>query len=67
MKKREKLKLFLKEISNKKNLINNINFNKLIEKGNFKLEIPLKDILQNLKVTVCLKINLYFFQKLKVN
>ena len=46
MKKREKLKLFIKEILNKKNLINNINFKNLIEKANFKLEIPLKDTLK---------------------
>ena len=65
MKKREKLKLFIKEISNKKNLINNINFNKLIEKGNFKLEIPFKETLSNLKSNSLLKDQSLIFSKIK--
>ena len=67
MKKREKLKLFIKEISNKKNLINNINFNKLIEKANFKLEIPFKDTFANFKSNSLLKDQSLIFSKLKVN
>ena len=43
MKKREKIKLFIKEISNNKKLINNINLNKFINKGNLKLDIPFKN------------------------
>ena len=65
MKKREKLKLFLKKISNKKNLINKINFNKLIEKGNFKLEIPFKDTLANFKSNSLLKDKSLIFSKIK--
>ena len=65
MKKREKLKLFLKKISNKKNLINKINFNKLIEKGNFKLEIPFKDTLANFKSNSLLKDQFLIFSKIK--
>ena len=65
MKKREKLKLFIKEISNKKNLINNINFNKLIEKGNFKLEIPFKKTLANFKSNILPKDQSLIFSKIK--
>ena len=61
MKKREKLKLFIKEISNKKSLINNINFKNLIDKANFKLEIPLKDTLENFKRNSLLKDQSLFF------
>ena len=57
MKKREKIKLFIKEISNKKELINNINLNKLINKGNFKLNMPLKDTFEKLKINSLLKGN----------
>ena len=65
MKKREKLKLFLKKISNKKNLINKINFNKLTEKLNFKLEIPFKDTLANFKSNSLLKDQSLIFSKIK--
>ena len=65
MKKREKLKLFIKAISNKKNLINNINFKKLIEKGNFKLEIPFKDTLANFKDNSLFKDQSLIFSKIK--
>ena len=65
MKKREKLKLFIKEISNKKNLINNINFKKLIEKANFKLKTPLKDTLANFKSNSLLKDQSLIFSKIK--
>ena len=55
MKKREKIKLFIKEISNKKKLINIVNLRKLINKGNFKLEIPFKNTFANLKSNILLK------------
>ncbi len=65
MKKREKIKLFIKEILNKKKLINNFNLRKLINKGNFKLEIPLKDTFANLKINSLLKDQSLILSKIK--
>ena len=65
MKKREKIKLFIKEISNKKELINNINLKKLIKKVNFKLEIPYKNTFANLKSSSFFKDQSLIFSKIK--
>ncbi|KGF97652.1 hypothetical protein EU96_1366 [Prochlorococcus marinus str. MIT 9302] len=65
MKKREKIKLFIKEISNKKKLINIVNLRKLINKGNFKLEIPFKNTFANLKSNILPKDQSLIFFKIK--
>ena len=65
MKKREKIKLFIKDIANKKKLINNINLNKFINKRNFKLEIPFKNTFENLKSNSLIKNQSLIFSKFK--
>ena len=65
MKKREKIKLFIKEISNKKKFINIVNLRKLIIKWNFKLEIPFKDSFANLKSNSLLKDQSLILSKIK--
>ena len=65
MKKREKIKLLIKEISNKKNLIIRTNLNKLISKRNFHFEIPFKGALQKIKSNNLLTDQSLIFSKIK--